>query len=110
MNGRFEGKVVIVTGAGTGLGLAAAMRLAQEGADLSLVDVNGDALNKAGEALRAAAPDTRVALTTADVAVEDEVASYVEQTIAEQMTPAGRGLQSPRGERSIRRRVARRPG
>ena len=44
MNGRFGGKVVIVTGAGTGLGLAAALRLAQEGADLSLVDVNGDAL------------------------------------------------------------------
>ena len=41
---RFAGKVVIVTGAGTGLGLAAALRLAQEGADLSLVDVNGDAL------------------------------------------------------------------
>jgi len=83
MNGRFEGKVVIVTGAGTGLGLAAAMRLAREGADLSLVDVNGDALETAGEALRAASPDTRVLLTTADVCVEDEVAAYVEKTIAE---------------------------
>ncbi len=83
MNGRFEGKVAIVTGAGTGLGLAAALRLAQEGADLSLVDVDGDALHNAGEALRAAAPDTRVSLITADVCVEDEVASYVDTTIAE---------------------------
>ena len=83
MDGRFRGKVVIVTGAGTGLGLAAALRLAQEGADLSLVDVNGDALHKAGEALRAAAPDTRTSLITADVCVEDEVASYVDATIAE---------------------------
>jgi NAD(P)-dependent dehydrogenase (short-subunit alcohol dehydrogenase family) len=83
MDGRFEGKVVIVTGAGTGLGLAAALRLAREGADLSLVDVNDDALRKAGEALRAAAPDTRVSLITADVSVEDEVASYVDTTIAE---------------------------
>ena len=32
MDGRFGGKVVVVTGAGTGLGLAAALRLAQEGA------------------------------------------------------------------------------
>lgn len=82
MNGRFEGKVVIVTGAGTGLGLAAALRLAQEGADLALVDVNDDALHKAGEALRAATPDTRIALIAADVSVEEEVAAYVEETIA----------------------------
>jgi NAD(P)-dependent dehydrogenase (short-subunit alcohol dehydrogenase family) len=80
MNGRFAGKVVIVTGAGTGLGLAAAVRLAQEGAALSLVDVNGEALAAAAEAL---APDTRFSLITADVSVEDEVASYVDATIAE---------------------------
>ena len=30
MEGRFGGKVVVVTGAGTGLGLAAALRLAQD--------------------------------------------------------------------------------
>jgi NAD(P)-dependent dehydrogenase (short-subunit alcohol dehydrogenase family) len=83
MNGRFAGKVVIVTGAGTGLGLAAALRLAREGADLSLVDVNGDALATAGEAVRGASPDSRVALITADVSVEDEVAAYVEQTLAD---------------------------
>jgi len=80
---RFAGKVVVVTGAGTGLGLAAALRLAQEGADLSLVDVNGDALQQAGAAVHVAAPDTRVALITADVCVEDEVAAYVAETIAE---------------------------
>jgi NAD(P)-dependent dehydrogenase (short-subunit alcohol dehydrogenase family) len=83
MDGRFAGKVVIVTGAGTGLGLAAAVRLAQEGADISLVDIDGDALNTAGGALRAAAPDARISLITADVSVEDEVASCVEKTIAE---------------------------
>ena len=83
MDGRFVGKVVIVTGAGTGLGLAAALRLAQEGADLSLVDVNGDALERAGAAVRAAAPDPRIVLTTADVCDEDQVASYVATTVAE---------------------------
>ena len=81
MNGRFDGKVVVVTGAGAGLGLAAASRLAQEGASLSLVDVSAEALEKAAEAVRAAAPDAGVSVITADVSVEDEVASYVEQTI-----------------------------
>jgi len=80
---RFAGKVVVVTGAGTGLGLAAALRLAQEGADLALVDLNGDALTRAGEALGAAAPDTRFVQITADVSVEDEVASYVDKAISE---------------------------
>ena len=57
MNGRFAAKVVIVTGAGTGLGLAAALRLAREGAALSLVDVDGGALAKGGA--RRSAPRRR---------------------------------------------------
>ncbi len=81
MNGRFDGKVVVVTGAGAGLGLAAALRLAQEGASLSLVDVSAEAVEKAGEAIRAAAPQTGISLITADVSIEDEVASYVDRTI-----------------------------
>ena len=37
MNQRFRGKSIIITGAGAGLGKATALRLAEEGADLSLV-------------------------------------------------------------------------
>jgi NAD(P)-dependent dehydrogenase (short-subunit alcohol dehydrogenase family) len=36
---RLAGKVILVTGAGTGLGHAAALRSAREGARLSLLDV-----------------------------------------------------------------------
>lgn len=44
---RFEGKNVIVTGAGQGIGLAIAERFAQEGADVMLVARRPDALEQA---------------------------------------------------------------
>ena len=37
--GRLAGKVVLVTGAGRGMGRSHALRLAEEGADLLLVDI-----------------------------------------------------------------------
>jgi NAD(P)-dependent dehydrogenase (short-subunit alcohol dehydrogenase family) len=81
MNSRFDDKVIVVTGAGTGLGQAAARRLAQEGARLSLVDVNAQALEEARHAILGEAPNTEILVITADVSSEDEVKSYVEQTI-----------------------------
>lgn len=81
MNRRFEGKVIMVTGAGTGLGRATALRLAQEGARLSLIDVNGQALQEARDAILAEARQAELALITADVSIEDDVKSYVEQTV-----------------------------
>ena len=42
--GEFSGKVVLVTGAASGLGRAASMRFAAEGAKLCLVDLNSDGL------------------------------------------------------------------
>lgn len=43
-NGEFEDKVIIVTGAASGLGRAASLRFAQEGAKLCLVDLNAEGL------------------------------------------------------------------
>lgn len=42
--GEFDGKVVLVTGAASGLGRAASVRFAAEGARLCLVDLNGAGL------------------------------------------------------------------
>jgi NAD(P)-dependent dehydrogenase (short-subunit alcohol dehydrogenase family) len=53
MSKRFEGKVVIATGAASGLGLAAAEMFAAEGAALVLVDLNADALKEAAERVAA---------------------------------------------------------
>src|SRR4051812_50060883 len=44
---RYENKVAIVTGAASGIGLAAAKRLGQEGARLTLVDLQETPLKEA---------------------------------------------------------------
>lgn len=49
---RFQGKTVIVTGAGAGIGRAVSLGFAQEGAKVALWDVNHQALLDAAEEIR----------------------------------------------------------
>jgi 3-oxoacyl-[acyl-carrier protein] reductase len=51
---RFDGKRVLITGAGRGIGCATAERFAAEGARLLLADRDVDTLRKTAEAIRAA--------------------------------------------------------
>lgn len=76
---RFTNKVVIVTGAGSGLGLATVQRLAAEDATLVLVDVRQDSLEAARDSLPSGAKTT---LIKADVANAAEVQAYVDATVA----------------------------
>lgn len=48
-----EGKVALVTGAGQGIGRGIALRLARDGADIALVDVNEEKLVAVAEEIRA---------------------------------------------------------
>jgi NAD(P)-dependent dehydrogenase (short-subunit alcohol dehydrogenase family) len=48
-----KGKVALVTGAAAGLGKATALRLARAGADLCLVDINGDGLQSTAHEVQA---------------------------------------------------------
>lgn len=73
---RFEDKVVIVTGAASGLGEATAERLSQEGAKLVLVDINIDALEALANKL-----DGETLTVKANVAKLEDVKGYVEKTV-----------------------------
>jgi meso-butanediol dehydrogenase / (S,S)-butanediol dehydrogenase / diacetyl reductase len=64
---RFNGKVVLVTGAASGIGESAARRFGQEGAKLVLADQNDAGLNKVAGSIEAADVLTHVAdLSNAD--------------------------------------------
>lgn len=56
---RFQGKIVIVTGAASGIGEGAARRFAQEGATLVLGDTDGAGLHKLADELAPATVATR---------------------------------------------------
>ena len=81
MNNRFDDKVVLITGAGSGLGQASALQVAKEGAKLALVDVKSDFLEKTEKLLREAVPNVEMLLITADVSKEEDVKNYVDQTV-----------------------------
>jgi len=74
---RLEGKRCLVTGAASGIGRAAALRFADEGADLALWDVNQDQLNVVSDLV--AAMGSKVIAATTDVADEDSVAGATEE-------------------------------
>ena len=66
-----NGKTIIVTGGGQGLGRAMAVELAGAGANLALVDLNEDPLNEAVQLCKDAGGDAKAYM--GNIAREDEV-------------------------------------
>jgi NAD(P)-dependent dehydrogenase (short-subunit alcohol dehydrogenase family) len=74
--GRLEGKVCIVTGAGSGIGRASAIRLAEEGARVTCVDLREDAVRDTVEEIG----NTAFAVA-ADISRDGEVRGYTDGTV-----------------------------
>jgi len=75
----FEGQVALVTGASSGIGLAAAQAFAQAGASVVLADVNERALKAVTDELASAGH--AVLAVTCDVSDEEQVAATVGQAV-----------------------------
>ena len=80
MNMSFEGKVALVTGAASGIGLATAKAFAEAGASVALADWNEDAVRAASDELTA--QDHKALAIRCDVADDAQVEAMVEQTVA----------------------------
>ena len=80
-DGRFSGRVAVVTGAGSGIGAACARRLAREGARVAVADIDVTSAKRAAEAIVAGgATAVPVGVDVADPAsVESMVRAIVER-------------------------------
>lgn len=76
-----EGKVYTITGAAGGIGLDTALRLAAQGASLSLADINTEQLQKALESVTNTYPDCRVITETVDVRSRNQVDVWIAKTL-----------------------------
>lgn len=74
---RFNEKTVLVTGAASGIGLAAARRFLDEGARVVMLDIDGDKLKEAAAAL----PQDRVLVQIGDTADKATAAAAVKAAV-----------------------------
>ena len=76
---RFPGKVAFVTGAASGIGRAAAVAFALEGARVAILDRTEDALQQTADAIRDAGAE--VLVIACDVSIPEQIETAVARTV-----------------------------
>jgi NAD(P)-dependent dehydrogenase (short-subunit alcohol dehydrogenase family) len=76
MSARYDDKVAVITGAGSGIGQATAWRLADEGAQVLGIDINAEALDAT-----AAKSDGRIATRQADLRDPDACREAIDDAV-----------------------------
>lgn len=76
---QLQGQIALITGSGRGIGKAIALRFAREGADIAVVDLNGEWAQATGEEIRGLG--RRVFVKTADISDYDQVQAMVREAV-----------------------------
>ncbi len=79
---RLEGKVAVITGGASGIGLACAKRFAEEGAEIVISDIGAQRLQDAAEDIRSGT-NGKVSYVEANVCFEEEVAALMQSAVDE---------------------------
>lgn len=80
--GRLRGKVAVITGAGSGLGRAMALRFVAEGARVLVADINEAGGRETVAAIGRTGAEDAVAFRRVDVTVEEDCAAAVVEAVA----------------------------
>ena len=80
--GRLEGKVAVITGGASGIGLACAKRYAEEGAEIMISDLGAARLENAVEEIRSTT-NGKVGFVEANVCFEEQISELMDQTISQ---------------------------
>ncbi len=84
---RFEGRLAVVTGGGTGMGRELAKQLAAEGCHVAMCDVSAEHMEETAAACADAAPaGTRITTHLCDVSIESEVQRFRDEVLAQHET------------------------
>jgi len=78
-----EGKVIAITGAASGIGLATSHLLASRGAAISIADVRQEPLEAAVANIKKSVPNAKIFHEAVNVAKADEVGAWLDETVKE---------------------------